>query len=267
MPFLTQNPKSFTNGVKVGDLITAYHAGYWKVTSIERRFLTESDIRYKIYENSKVGDEYRSLIHYELEYDSKFKPTGKKKKKNRCDSIYCNVVDRKFFQDMIQEKLAEIDRLVEFAVEAIKSQNKSQNKDESVYSVQFASLSKIQIYFAKHKVGRWLDIGGNTRTGPDADHSALLFRLLSGKEPLPKAPPKRMSYPWYELGEGEKIELDPEFHKVIEYDWTKKPFVQVADSGPFEWHDKKNGILVYPPSGEHFRYWKEGDKTYFQKVV
>ena len=30
-------------------------------------------------------------------------------------------------------------------------------------------------------------------------HSALLDRLLQGKDPLPEAPPRAFSYPWYEL--------------------------------------------------------------------
>jgi hypothetical protein len=33
----------------------------------------------------------------------------------------------------------------------------------------------------------------------DMDHSALLRRLLEGKEPLPIPPPRAFSYPWYEL--------------------------------------------------------------------
>lgn len=33
----------------------------------------------------------------------------------------------------------------------------------------------------------------------DADHSALLSRLLDGKEPLEHRPPLYMSYPWYGL--------------------------------------------------------------------
>lgn len=33
----------------------------------------------------------------------------------------------------------------------------------------------------------------------DIDHSALLQRLMSGKAPLPFAPPRAFSYPWYDL--------------------------------------------------------------------
>ena len=53
----------------------------------------------------------------------------------------------------------------------------------------------------------------------DADHSALLSRLLDGKEPLEHKPPLYMSYPWYSLiTEGSEV-LNARFchhHKVNE---------------------------------------------------
>lgn len=46
--------------------------------------------------------------------------------------------------------------------------------------------------------------------GADIGHSALLRRLLDGKEPLPDPPPRSFSYPWYSLiedGEGFPMEV------------------------------------------------------------
>lgn len=49
----------------------------------------------------------------------------------------------------------------------------------------------------------------------DIRKSALLTRMLGGKDPLPEPPPKAFSYPWYSLieqGEGdpfEVVEVDP----------------------------------------------------------
>jgi len=40
----------------------------------------------------------------------------------------------------------------------------------------------------------------------DIDHSALLGRLLDGKEPLDIPPPLSYSYPWYELVENGSVE-------------------------------------------------------------
>ena len=43
-----------------------------------------------------------------------------------------------------------------------------------------------------------------------ADHSALLERLLEGKEPLQEPPPRAFGYPWYDLvetGEGDAMEV------------------------------------------------------------
>lgn len=78
-------------------------------------------------------------------------------------------------------------------------------------------LTEEQIAFARRQVARWLRIkfhweGSNFGTNggdrwkdvpqvgalvPDADHSALLWRLLSGKEPLPEPPPLDHAYPVY----------------------------------------------------------------------
>lgn len=44
----------------------------------------------------------------------------------------------------------------------------------------------------------------------DIDHSALLQRLLEGKDPLPIPPPRSFSYPWYDLiekGEAHPCEV------------------------------------------------------------
>lgn len=40
----------------------------------------------------------------------------------------------------------------------------------------------------------------------DAQHSSLFRRLLSGKDPLEVAPPKKYAYPWYELVESGQAE-------------------------------------------------------------
>lgn len=40
----------------------------------------------------------------------------------------------------------------------------------------------------------------------DIAHSALLTRLLEGKDPLPEPPPRAMAYPWYELIEKGRAE-------------------------------------------------------------
>jgi len=55
---------------------------------------------------------------------------------------------------------------------------------------------------------RWLQIreengiafpSGLSQFNADIGHSALLNRLMEGKEPLPIAPPRAYSYPWYHL--------------------------------------------------------------------
>lgn len=61
---------------------------------------------------------------------------------------------------------------------------------------------------ARKAVGLWLELrqtdwpGAPTRA--DAEHSALLTRLLSGKKALPKPPPLAFAYPWYDIVETGK---------------------------------------------------------------
>jgi len=126
-------------------------------------------------------------------------------------------------------------------------------------------LTPEQINFVIQKVGEWLRVGGTNRSDVDASHSALLHRLLSGKNAFPKPPPCKMSYPWYELSEGKKIELDRDFDKIT----IVGDLVHVGNSGPFMYLDKQASpdLLVYPPSGEIFQITLENDKTFIQKVI
>jgi hypothetical protein len=56
--------------------------------------------------------------------------------------------------------------------------------------------------------GNWLDVYGSDimQLDPDAWHSALLARLLQGKEPLPEPPVTNYAYPDYTTGEVAKFE-------------------------------------------------------------
>lgn len=63
MPFVYDNP-----GLTVGDFVfSRYHKGQllFKITDVERRFLTQDDLFYNIYEGNNVGDEYSSLATVE----------------------------------------------------------------------------------------------------------------------------------------------------------------------------------------------------------
>lgn len=79
------------------------------------------------------------------------------------------------------------------------------------------TLTRDQMYFARKQFARWLairdkhdpryqDLIKEGRTGQmmaDIEHSSLLLRLLSGKEPLDEPPPLTHGYPDYKAVEGE----------------------------------------------------------------
>ena len=98
--------------LQVGDVITAYHKGYWRVVEIQRRFLTKDDLRFSAYKDCKVGDEYSPLIRYELVMDTKGnKPKGKAKT-NVCDARYCSKLTREWVEEQKQAAVAQWDAVL-----------------------------------------------------------------------------------------------------------------------------------------------------------
>lgn len=96
-------------GIQVGDLITAYHSGYHRLTKIERRCYTQYDIdNFSVYKDKQVGEEYKPLFHYEQVLTADYKKT-KKKKAMSCDASYCKRVDHVYIaglQTAFKEKMS-----------------------------------------------------------------------------------------------------------------------------------------------------------------
>lgn len=104
---------NYSNGLKKGDLITAYHKGIWRVTKIERRFYTQKDIGGRLLPDgsqAKPGDEYNSLIYYHLVMSSDYKLV-KSKRKNFCDASFCWRIDK--FIASERNKLDELEQQLE----------------------------------------------------------------------------------------------------------------------------------------------------------
>lgn len=248
------------NGIQVDDIVLAFYGDFWKVTSIEPRFVNEFDIATEPHKYLKIGDVKSSMIHFELFCDENYNLSDPGKRKNKCEANLCKKINFIFIKELINEKLKEVEKLLKVA-----SASKL-----ATFTLPLVSLSPTQVCLVQNKVDEWLSITGE-RGYPDASHSVLLARLLSGKKALSKAPPSKNSYPWYALGEGEKIELDPEFDKIREFAGQgineSKILVNIGNSSPFEWYDKEKGILVYPKTKELFRIWDEEGKKYIQKVA
>jgi len=113
---------------------------------------------------------------------------------------------------------------------------------------------------------RWLEIRDRyghhlttlSQLKADIDHSALLERLLSGREPFPEPPPRAFSYPWYELvedGRSEALEaqlieqdggLFPKGTLIID----QAPWVVLETLGPDSW------IVTYEFPNEEYVHQK-----------
>ena len=115
-------------------------------------------------------------------------------------------------------------------------------------------LEHDQIGFAIRQVSKWLRILQDNEKGcptsADADHSALLNRLLSGKKEFPKPPPLFFSYPAYSLEEGEA---------VVVLSVTNHPAIGFCINQGRGWKPKttlnenNTGIVIYEPTGDIYR--------------
>ncbi len=99
--------------MKVGDLITTYYAGFFRLEKVERRFYTEEHIKYFPSYKDKLGEEYSPLYYFTQEYDTNGKP--KKSGQKSCDSKFCNLakdyINNKI--NTLQEKKQNLEKLLE----------------------------------------------------------------------------------------------------------------------------------------------------------
>jgi len=100
MSFIDSDPS-----LKVGDLV---FQGYtknnflYKIVNIERRFLTKEDLRYGVYKDGKVGDEYDPIatIQVVADLDLKVKPGTKLRKITKeLDATYLTKVNPSVLED------------------------------------------------------------------------------------------------------------------------------------------------------------------------
>jgi len=93
---------------KIGDIITAYWKGFWRVVKIEPRWYDECDI---VGYGSKrqIGEEYSPLVVAVQIFDAN--GVARKSKKRTCDSTYCNLasisIDRQIADLELKKEMLE----------------------------------------------------------------------------------------------------------------------------------------------------------------
>ena len=93
-----------------GDIITTYHAGYWRLKEIQRRFITKDHLKYDCYKHKNVGDEYSPIFVYEQVLTKDFKPC--KKLTKECDAAYCQKVTKESIEKKKKEYSENLDKLI-----------------------------------------------------------------------------------------------------------------------------------------------------------
>lgn len=103
--------------IKVGDYVFSYYAKkdmwVYKVSKIERRYLTAQDVKtYKdAYEGCKAGEEMNPLLHLTKFCDLSFHSAKSSKKITVLDAAWIKKVDKKEILDYILRLQSFIDRL------------------------------------------------------------------------------------------------------------------------------------------------------------
>ncbi len=89
----------------IGDIITAYHKGFWQIIKIERRFIKKGDPGYMYRIVGPIGTEYNPLITYRLiaKNDGTLVPLSTKTAS--CDAMFC-----KLAKESITERISEIEQ-------------------------------------------------------------------------------------------------------------------------------------------------------------
>jgi len=90
--------------LKVGDYVFNNYSKnnyLWKITDIQRRFLSQSDLRSQVYAGGQVGDEWNPYVVIEAVADFGIHVTGKKLRKQvkGLDAAWVSKADPKVFKD------------------------------------------------------------------------------------------------------------------------------------------------------------------------
>lgn len=88
--------------MKIGDIITTYHKGYWRLNKIEHILCTQADVNYYNKCRKKdfvVGDVKYTRCLYTQICDGKFNFKRNKLEKC-CDISFCKVVDEERLQEL-----------------------------------------------------------------------------------------------------------------------------------------------------------------------
>jgi hypothetical protein len=112
MDFITSD-----RSLKVGDIVISfYNKGeiLFRITGIEKRYLTKDDLIYDFYKNGQVGDEFNPTVQMEAVADLSIRtePNSKfRKARNSLDAAWVKKIDPAHIQAHIQKLNSLLDEL------------------------------------------------------------------------------------------------------------------------------------------------------------
>jgi hypothetical protein len=104
--------------IKVGSIVfNNYNNTYCEVVEIQRRFVTESDLRYSCYKN--IGDEYNPIVFVKV-IVSKSGEVIKSRTVKNYDAKFFNVITEKLLKDEMDFELDLINKKFNALFQALK---------------------------------------------------------------------------------------------------------------------------------------------------
>lgn len=110
--------------IQVGDIVTAYQKGYWRVEEIVPRYCDARYFKYSSYEEiepgvyrskyapydvKRIGEPYSPLVTLVKVVDTKFKPSNAVR--SQCDISYCVPIDDAEINDLIAAYTSNLEAL------------------------------------------------------------------------------------------------------------------------------------------------------------
>ena len=107
------------NKLVVGDIVTSYYKGIYKVVEVRQRWRSQDYKRYSTEFTEATPTRINDLIRIVQIYNSELKPV-KSKVVKQCDALYCKKIS-----DIASQQVLDLERKIEFYKQFLNNINES----------------------------------------------------------------------------------------------------------------------------------------------